>query len=197
MDDFDEYRGTALYDDLVRIRSYYAAIEHDFDLFTGHFSISCPTVCGHCCERFIPDLTRLEALAIAQTLVDVQGRDLDFLEGWSRSHSACPLYDSSSHRCTAYAVRPIVCRVFCSAASRTRRGLRFGGCALPEEGSRVDAIDEEGLTSSGIRIPLMDEYGEAVDELQSSCERRLMDEAVLEEAGRIMLYKSMMSQGAS
>ena len=43
----------------------------------------------------------------------------------------------------------------------------------------------------------MDEYGEAVDELQSSCERKLMDEAVLEEAGRIMLYKSMMSQGAS
>ena len=79
MDDLDEYRGTALYDDLVRIRSYYASIEHDFDIFTGHFSISCPTVCGRCCERFIPDVTRLEALAIAQTLVDVQGRDLDFL----------------------------------------------------------------------------------------------------------------------
>lgn len=43
----------------------------------------------------------------------------------------------------------------------------------------------------------MDEYGEAVDELQSSCERRLMYEAVLEEAGRIMLYKLMIDQGAS
>ncbi len=191
--ELDRYRGTSVHDELSAILEYYHSIEHDFDDFCSSFGIRCPGVCGRCCERFIPDITRLEALALAFTLVDVQKRDISFLHGWSTEHDCCPLYNMDTHRCTVYGARPVICRVFCSSASRTKEGLSFRGCRLSTEPEgMVKSLDAAALSRSTVRVPVMGDYGEAVDQMQASSSRRLLDEAVLDEASRLYLVKSIL-----
>ena len=191
--ELDRYRSTSVHDELSVILEYYHSIEHDFDDFCSSFGISCPEVCGRCCERFIPDITRLEALALAFTLVDVQKRDISFLQNWSAEHDCCPLYNQDTHRCTVYGARPVICRVFCSSTSRMKEGLSFRGCRLSTEpGKMVASIDAETLSHSAVRVPVMGDYGEAVDQMQASSSRRLLDEAVLDEVSRLSLVKSIL-----
>ena len=189
------FSGTSVYDELKTILSYYTSIEHDFDDFTRAFSIHCPDVCGRCCQVFIPDVTYLEALAVAFHIVMVQGRDVSYLETWRDGHRSCPLYDEETHRCSAYAVRPIVCRVFGSAATATREGLSFGGCRLPvAPNDRIARIGHDELVSSGVKIPVMGDYGEAVDSMQRSSKRRLLDEAILDCAAKLIFMKRMVQE---
>lgn len=190
MSPLDIYCGTSVHDDLVTILDYYRSIENDFDEFASVFRIHCPENCGHCCEHFIPDITRLEALAIAYTLVDERNEGISFLDGWAESHECCPLYDMETHRCKAYAVRPVICRTFFSAASRTRHGLSFRGCS--RAGIEED-LDEKTLLAGGIDIPVMGDYGEKVDTMQVECTRMLLDDAVLSAASRLSLTRFLAS----
>ena len=194
--ELDRYRSTSVHDELSAILEYYHSIEHDFDDFCSSFGIRCPGVCGRCCERFIPDITRLEALALAFTLVDVQKRDISFLHGWSAGHDCCPLYNRDAHRCTVYGARPVICRVFCSSASRTKEGLSFRGCRFSVQPEGMPAsLSDKALSSAGFHVPVMSDYGEKIDSLQASSERILLDDAVLSAWSKIRLIQSICLTG--
>lgn len=190
------FEGTSLYSDVCTINSYYSSIENDFDAFSDTFNIHCPAVCGRCCEHFIPDITYLEALALAWELGIRQDRDLDFLIDWHRNHDYCPLYNAVTHRCTAYAVRPVICRVFCSSASRTKEGLSFRGCRLSVQPEGMPAsLSDKALSSAGFHVPVMSDYGEKIDSMQASSERILLDDAVLSAWSKIRLIQSISLTG--
>lgn len=101
----------------------------------------CPSGCGTCCERFIPDIWEIEALYIAAQLM-IEGRQSNTEEATSCTGtgrmqddvSTCPLYRSEGRfHCTVYETRPLVCRVFGFAGDRDKWGhLRFTPCRFAE-----------------------------------------------------------------
>ena len=190
------FRGTSVFGDLLTVWNYYRSIEHDFSEFESTFGIACPSRCGRCCERFIPDVTYLEALLIAFYLTSVKKEDISYLDGWSLSHVSCPLLDGSTKRCRAYAVRPIICRVFCSAASQTKNGLSFRGCHLSTDMPHmVREISDKELKASHIRIPVMSEYGEKIRQLQEwNTETKLLDEAVIDLSAKLELLRRILAE---
>ena len=189
----EDFEGTSIGEDVGKVYAFYSDIEHDFDDFQAEFGIRCPSVCGHCCENFIPDVTYLEALAIAYELFAVQGRDMSWVEGWSRTHKGCPLFNTETKRCLAYFVRPVVCRVFCSAASRLKNGLSFRGCRLSEKPDEMVAfLDDKALSSSSVPVPVMDEYGEKIRSLNEfKSETKLLDEAIPDIIGKLSLIRGI------
>lgn len=190
------FRNTSIYDELLTIWNYYESIENDFTVFERRFGISCPESCGRCCQRFIPDVTYLEALIMAFNLAMVRKEDLSYLQGWHGSHECCPLFNEETKRCRAYEVRPVVCRVFCSAASETKHGIAFRGCHLTTEPEKMAGeIRESELLSAGIRIPVMSEYGERVRQLQEwNTETELLDDAILAAASKLELLKRVLQE---
>ena len=193
MDSLERYWGASVFEDLNAIRNCYCPIEGAIHAFESHFSIHCPAKCARCCQRFIADVTRLEGLLLTHELIDVQRRGISFLKGWSQSNEGCPLLDGQSHKCTACRARPLVCSLLGSAASQTRSGLVFGACSLPPKGERISRIGEAELRAAGVVIPVMGHYGKAVDDLQASPVRKLVDEAILEGASRLELIALLLA----
>lgn len=189
-----DFAGTTVYDDAIAVFRYYRSIEDDFSEFERTFGIACPEICGRCCEHFIPDVTYLEALAVAFYLIEIEHRDVAYLAGWHNDHDGCPLLDAKSKRCIAYKARPIICRVFCSAASKTKKGLAFHGCHLSSDpGSMVGCIDERKLKAAGIYIPVMSDYGEKIRQLQKeNAKTMLLDDAVQDVASKLTLIRSFL-----
>ena len=183
-------RNTSIYDEMLTVWNYYKSIENDFSQFEEAFSIRCPDRCGQCCERFIPDVTYLEGLLIAFYISFVEKRDISYLAGWSESHTGCPLFNNDTKRCTVYSVRPVICRVFCSAASETKDGLSFRGCFNMERN-----LDDRTLKEKEIHIPVMSEYGEKIRSLQEwDTETMLLDEAIISITSKLMLIRSFIDE---
>ena len=67
--------GTEIASELEAISCFFASVQPDFDHFMQKFGISCPSGCGSCCEHFIPDLTRSEALIIASFIIQSERKD--------------------------------------------------------------------------------------------------------------------------
>lgn len=185
------FRGTSVHDDVLTVWNHYKSIENDFTDFEKSFSVTCPARCGRCCENFIPDVTYLEALAAGFYIFIIENMDVSFLSDWKSRHTCCPLFDCETKRCSAYRVRPVICRTFSSAASRTKNGLSFRSCHLSTDAHRnAVQIGEKELNTPGIRIPVMGEYGEKIRQLHQMDTRvMLLDEALIEIAGKLELLK--------
>ena len=132
------FRGTSVHDDVLTVWNYYKSIENDFTDFEKSFSITCPARCGRCCENFIPDVTYLEALAAGFYVFIIENRDVSFLTDWKSRHTCCPLFDCETKRCSAYRVRPVICRTFSSAASKQPSEPRCSQTGGPDRGQAAE-----------------------------------------------------------
>ncbi len=145
---------------LQRLEDVYAELDEDQNKWIEVSPFRCPSGCGRCCERFVPDVWEIEALYIAARLI-IEGRDSTVLERFRENdrgeddrelymnqvdnegtpggqrptgNSACPLYQAEGEfHCTVYKTRPLVCRAFGFAGDRDKWGqLRFSPCRFME-----------------------------------------------------------------
>ncbi|NLZ77712.1 MAG: YkgJ family cysteine cluster protein [Spirochaetales bacterium] len=117
------YAGTYIEEVIVSLSNLYADVEEATGAFAAHYGIACPSGCGSCCERFIPDITHSEAVYIAAHLIFELGDD-EIIERIHRHDgSGCPLYRSDTpFHCSVYPARPLVCRLYGSSAYHDKYG---------------------------------------------------------------------------
>ena len=185
--------GTEIASELEAISCFFVSVQQDFDHFMQKFGISCPSGCGSCCEHFIPDLTRSEALIIASFIIKSERKDelMDMLQ--RDSDGCCPMYNKNdeSHHCSIYAVRPLLCRMFLSACSSDKNGInRFSYCS--NYGAAL------GIAQNELKpFHPMAYYGERLRELPgNSSDTLLLPDAVRRSLGRIglgMMYAGLYS----
>lgn len=111
-----------------RVRVHLEAADRATARFAAASGLTCPPGCGACCAS--PDVTAsaAELAPLAETFVQ-DGRALPTLEALAAGDRAgpCVLYrpdpeDPRRGRCSAYADRPLLCRLFGFGARRSRTG---------------------------------------------------------------------------
>jgi len=88
--------------------------------------LACPPGCGACCVTAPPHVTIGDVAPIAADLVARGEADAVLIRAEAAADGgACALHDPtrSGGGCTAYALRPVVCRLFGFAAVRDKRGV--------------------------------------------------------------------------
>ena len=184
---------TGIGEQLAAITEFYDSIEHSFERFTEEAHISCPSGCGECCRYFTPPVTSSEALAIAAWTYFVQERDVRPLMRFTSSSEGCPFADQQREggKCTIYPVRPLLCRLFGAAATRTKRGLEFRRCSRnPEPETMPELITEAEMPENP---PVMDAFGLRLEELfGNSSENEDMQKAVNDALGRLLMIISLL-----
>ena len=124
--ELEKIKGTELYEHIVRTAQIYSDLEKHQEFFCSGFNVHCKEGCGSCCEHFVPDITEREAEYLAFGLIS-EGRAETVLEKVSQTdhdNPPCPLYDidNKEHHCTVYPYRPLICRLFGAAASKSKDG---------------------------------------------------------------------------
>jgi len=154
--------------------------------------LACPPGCGACCLSPEVETTALELRPLARELARA-GRAGALLAELARRASAgdarCVLYapepgDARRGRCTAYGLRPLVCRLFGFAARRDRAGrLELVACRTmrawdPAAVSRA----ERDVAAGGTAAVLPDEAHALAAEFPDAGARRLPINAALARA---------------
>ena len=171
--------------ELKAIHDYYDSVQPDFDGFMEKSDISCPSGCGSCCAHFIPDVTPSEALIIGAHVLFGEKKDLllERLQEDALPQIVCPFFDPwSEHHCMVYSVRPLVCRMFNSCASRDKNGEpSFRPCRF----NLGEAADNRSF-KVGKDVPIMDDYGRRLEDLEgNSADTELLPSAVMKAVDRI------------
>lgn len=178
--------------ELKAIRDFLDNCQPDFTRFMEEYGIHCPSGCGSCCEHFVPDITRSEALLISAYILGSKERDVLMDRLGSENGDGCPMYDpnDADHHCTIYAVRPLICRMFLSACSSDKNGMnQFSFChRIGRTEMKLSNLD---------RFHPMSFYGEKLRALEGNgSDAKLLPEAVSKAINRIgleMMYSGYFS----
>ena len=191
------FKGCECKNELEAMLNFYSSIEDSFKPFCSEFNIHCESGCGKCCEHFVPDLTRGEATCIAYYLLfflkDDKAEDI-LKKNIGNNKGPCPFYNpDSSFHCKIYPVRPLTCRLFGSAATRTKSGICFKCCRFIKYHALMPSyISSKLLEKAKNHVPLMNEYGEELINLEeNSAATEEMSKAVLAEISRLRLILSL------
>ena len=187
--------GTSIADTLSSMKSFMERTQADIDSFTGNTCIGCPSSCGSCCERFMPDITEAEATLVAAEILMKENpmkfkRRLENAKG--KTTGPCPLYDfDNDHHCMVYEARPLICRLFANSCFPDKNGKpSFRSCHL---NSGFRGISDNSLEKYEGKVPVMGEYGIQMRNIDGNSETiELMPEATLKAIAMIEYYLSMM-----
>lgn len=114
-----------------QVRRLYAQLEQEIGQFQKQSGIHCLPDCGHCCTKPDIDAAVLEFLPYAFDLF-LARRSLQVRELLANSGSICHIFNPlslSNHayvsgRCTEYANRGLICRLFGYSTIRDKNGNR-------------------------------------------------------------------------
>jgi len=173
----------------------------DAETFTEKSGLVCPPGCGACCRNPRVSTTTLEMLPVAvallergeaETVLDALEAPGDRLPLTERptviSEQVCALFDAASGRCTQYATRPLVCRLFGSGARKNAEGRReFLGCRILRE--QQATIFSPAFDEALEHAPLA---GEMLDALVGIDPRRAVEEQPINVALRNALERVLL-----
>jgi len=113
---------------VVRVQGRLAAIDGEVEHFVAASGLACPPGCGACCLSPEVEATVVELAPMAAALIDA-GRAEATLAALAAAPrpAPCVLYqpdpaDPRRGRCSAYATRPLICRLFGFGARHGRDG---------------------------------------------------------------------------
>lgn len=138
--------------------------------FAERAGLACPPGCGACCLSPDVETTAAECLPLAEALA-ADGRADEVLAELARRRAAgdprCALYaadprDERLGRCTAYALRPLVCRLFGFSGRRDRTGATaLVSCRTLRAADPAAQARAEELARAG-GAPLLADHAHAV-----------------------------------
>lgn len=152
-----------------RVRERFAAVDAEVDRFIQASGLACPTGCGGCCRSPEIEATSIELVPMAAALV-AEGRGLEVLRALDAAPSfgPCVMYipeagDPSRGRCSAYAVRPLVCRLFGFGTRRERGGrVKLVSCRTMQAADPVRVSAVAGDPAMLALAPVMSEHVHAL-----------------------------------
>ncbi len=149
---------------IEKLMSVYSLLEREEKRFCRDFSLHCTQSCGECCRHYIPVLTEAEA-GLAAYFILKEDREEEILSRLSSSDPSsgiCPLYNpSSSHHCSFYEGRSMVCRLFGSSVSLDKNGEpSFRDCRWKKEKREIPSSELEKKRGE---VPVMSIFGEALE----------------------------------
>lgn len=145
------------------ISRIYRAIDRKITRLQHAATIACPEGCGACCQTLHIEATVLESLPLAEAVFEYEAEDhvLQLLEEkLSRNDPTCALFipgmeNPGSGRCSFYAFRPLLCRLFGFASRKNRHGdLEFSTCRRIRETFPESVQRAQIGVSSGLRVPV-------------------------------------------
>jgi len=173
---------TDLCEKVKKLRELYAILSEKQQTFCEGFNLHCVKGCGHCCEHFVPDVTRLEAAFLAIGLI-AEGKDEEVLERIkSNEHpERCMFFNpDGEYHCTVYKWRPLICRLFGASVYLDKEGRAvYRHCKWNPD---APVLTREQLEAREDILVLMSEYGLMLDECDTADTERELLPLALEKA---------------
>lgn len=143
--DLDYLKGTSIERNIRNIEDFYRDVNEKLSSFSLKEGIRCPTGCGTCCERFLPDVSKLESLYLAYNIL-LSKKKTEIIrrlnESKEQKNGPCPLYDGDNDfHCMCYDARPLICRLFASSCFPGKNGeSKFALCHLNTDFKGPDKV---------------------------------------------------------
>jgi len=148
------------------ISRIYRSIDRKITRLQHAATIACQEGCGACCESPHIEATVLETLPLAEAVFNFEEEEYIIglvEEKISLNDPSCALFHPEldkpgNGRCSYYAFRPLLCRLFGFAARRNRKGdLEFSTCRRIK-GTSPDSVERAHIgVSAGLRVPVFQE----------------------------------------
>jgi len=155
--------------------------------------IKCSAGCGQCCESPQVEVTVLEMLPLALDLYHRQDADQWLAKAREREFSGpCVFYKpdplfAGKGRCLAYALRPLLCRLFGFSTKRDKYSRPvYVTCKIIKAGLSAQVRHVQGSPAFLKTLPFMGDYAAKVYNIDPSLGARLYP---INEALRIALDK--------
>jgi uncharacterized protein len=147
-----------------RLMSIYKEIDDQISVFQGETNLQCPSGCGKCCSNPEVEVTALEMLPLAWELLR-RGEASLWLERVEMGGSdVCVFYQSDrivpeNGRCSVYAWRPSLCRLFGFAAIRNKQGEpELAACVRHKEVTPETVKVAQDAIAQGLSIPIFSDF---------------------------------------
>jgi Fe-S-cluster containining protein len=157
---------------VLPIVELFSRLEAETSAFAGASGLRCPDGCGACCESPNVYTSVVELEPLAEELV-ARGEAEDALDrAAAAGPGQCVFYASHGPglgRCTVYALRPMICRLFGFAAVRNKQGQpELAGCRV-HKGAQPEAMAHaRALVAGGHPVPMMTDWQQQAAELGTS-----------------------------
>ena len=166
--------------------------------FAAASGLACPPRCGACCLSPEVEASAGECAPLAAELAR-EGRGEQVLAALAgaaeRGETRCVLYrpdpgDPRHGRCAAYALRPLVCRLYGFAGRRTRDGAsELVLCRTMAEHDPARAAAAQALVAAGLAPPLFADHARALSAAEPGEPARLVP---INEALRAALERELL-----
>lgn len=158
------------------------ALFHELDAETEAFAaatgLRCPTGCGACCESPAIHCAAVEFEPLARAFVDAGTAEAALERAAEAGAGPCIFYAADGPgrgRCTVYAYRPAVCRLFGFAAVRGKRGHPELAACRRHKAEQPEAVARaHEQVATGAPVPLMGVWQTRAAELGTSTSGALL-----------------------
>lgn len=148
-----------------RLKKLFQQVDRAIGRFQKRSKLACLNGCGRCCENPHVETSIAQMLPIAQKLFKDKEVDsvLEALEKKS-GEGVCVFYRpnpliAGKGRCSQYALRPLICRLFGFSARRKKsNGLELMTCVHIKNEYPQIVQDAQVLIDRGYKPPLMQDY---------------------------------------
>ena len=147
---------------IAQVADLFEQVDREAEKFKSVTGIRCPDMCGICCEGSKVDTTSIEMLPLAAELWKTGEADmwLERIEA-ADDPGLCVFYRKDpgvpgAGRCSVYALRPLICRLFGFFTVKDKNGnYVYGGCKVikekyPEKYRKAVEIIDKGFHPSNI-----------------------------------------------
>jgi Fe-S-cluster containining protein len=123
--------------------------------FAAKSGLGCRAGCGDCCNQHTVETTVTEMLPLARVLLERGDAAAVFEAATAAKGAPCVMYrgspgDPTKGRCSVYAVRPLICRLFGFAAVSSKTGssqmatCKYQKTLFPDAVARAEALAAQG-----------------------------------------------------
>lgn len=176
-----------------QVLSIYTEIDNQIIVFQDATALQCPSGCGKCCSNPEVEVTALEMLPLAWELLR-RGEARLWLERVEMGESdVCVFYQPDrivpeNGRCSVYAWRPSLCRLFGFAAIRNKQGEpELAACARHKEVTPEIVKVAQDAIAQGLSIPVFSDFSMQLANIDPDFGRSLLP---INQALRVALEKA-------
>jgi Fe-S-cluster containining protein len=154
------------------ILELFSGLDAETSAFAVASGLRCPDGCGACCENPSVHTSVVELEPLAGELVARGQAEAALERAATAGPGPCVFYESHGQgqgRCTVYALRPMICRLFGFAAVRDKQGRpELAGCKVHKAHQPEVMAQARALVAGGAPVPMMVAWQQQAVELGTS-----------------------------